>query len=61
MKRGFLNTARSKRAIEEVYAPPSPANQPGPKASPAQDAMDVDTVVAQEVYVIHDHIHGPGF
>ena len=43
MKRGFLNTSRSKRAIEEVYAPQPP---PGPSSSSLPSRRDGDAKVA---------------
>lgn len=68
MKRGFLNTPRAKRVIEEVYAPHSP---PGPKPSPqenpsprrtqdrgepevvaAEDAVDMETTAVGDPYVL---------
>lgn len=65
MKRGFLNSPRSKRAIEEAYAPAPPpgsevrrqekrASVGGGKSVPARDAMEVDTpmTAVEKVYVL---------
>ncbi|KAF8432763.1 hypothetical protein L210DRAFT_3557845 [Boletus edulis BED1] len=57
MKRGFFNTPRYKRAIDEAYAPgpvpePEVARRGKPSKSPpaSQDAMDVDKLGVEEVY-----------
>ncbi|KAG6379311.1 hypothetical protein JVT61DRAFT_11766 [Boletus reticuloceps] len=57
MKRGFFNTPRYKRAIDEAYAPapvpePEVARRGKPSKSPpaSQDAMDVDMPGVEEVY-----------